>query len=385
MPLFYTENGFLSAAAHGDMETLKKYVASPKATTLRHATDDDGRTALHRAIENGHIAAAALLLDTGADIFAKTKSGRSALHLAAPLPQPDMLIFLLKHTPELDPNAQTNDKDSPLQNATHRNRAENARILLEAGASAHDRKALLYAFRYGYTDIADLLLTRGADPTVLIDEYYGFRPLHFIAQNGNLPTFELLMKQNNIDLDARSKDGNTALHQAAYNGYVPIVEALIAAGAKLDIENSDGLTPAELALKKDKTQAAKIIQQALREQQEKATRESLYAVPGTPTLPAGTKESESWVRLGTDKIAHIGVYPTLERKLTTIFNFSTQERLTISENLRTGTENTLPPQSFESLPDAALDAAYTAFQQQGGTAERNQTFKKKLSGKPGLT
>ncbi len=385
MPLFYTENGFISAAAQGDMETLKKYVASPKVATLRYATDDDGRTALHRAVENGHVAAARLLLEKGSDIFAKTKSGRGVLHMAAGLPQPDMLAFLLEHTPDLDANAQTNDKDSPLHMAVYRNRIENTRLLLEAGAPANDRKALLSAFRYGHSEIADMLLTRGADPRAISDEYYSYRPLHYIAQNGNLQLLELLLKQDNIDLDARSKDGNTALHQAAYNGYVPIVEALVAAGATLDIENGDGLTPVELALKKDKTQAAKIIQQAQREQQEKATRESLYSVPGVTALAPGAQDTENWVRLGTDKIAHIGVYPTLERKLTEIFNFSTQERLTISENLRTGTENTLPPQGFDSLPDAALDAAYAAFEQQGGTAERNHAFKKKLSGKPGLT
>src|SRR5690606_13305739 len=125
------------------------------------------------------------------------------------------------------------------------------------------------------------------------------------------------------ELNARSKDGNTPLHLAAYNGHLSAVEALMAAGADLTIENGDGLTAADVALKKDKGRIAKILQQAQRETQEKAERQALYAVPRAQESDDGATR-ESWLRLGADKVAHIGVYPALERKLTEIFSFSSR-------------------------------------------------------------
>lgn len=369
----------MTAAKKGDLETLKKYLATDKAAAMLKVQDEEGYTALHRAVERNHMDVVELLASSGADINARTNGNRTALHLAAGLEKPDMLSWLLAKG--LKPEAKlTSTKDSPLAIACYRNRADNVRLLLDADADINDSKAITTAFSYGHSEICTLLVERGIDLSAT-DDYYRNTPLHVVASGGNMHLLTLLLKQDGVDLDARNKSGSTALHLAAYSGHTMLVEALIEAGANLEIENTDGLAAADVALKNGKDQPAKIIQKKLREKLETTEKQTLYAIPAV-THDTG-EDRETWLRLGEDKIAHIGVYPALERKLTEIFNFATQERLTISENLRTGVENTLPPQPFDTLPESAVDAAYKAFEKQGGTAERPPVLtKKQLSAKP---
>lgn len=48
-----------------------------------HASDSDGECPLHYAAASGHMAAAELLLDRGADLRAASSGGSTALGLAA--------------------------------------------------------------------------------------------------------------------------------------------------------------------------------------------------------------------------------------------------------------------------------------------------------------
>lgn len=48
---------------------------------------------------------------------------------------------------------------------------------------------------------------------------------------------------NGTDLSARGVLGRTALHYAAVFGYLTIIEALVTAGAKIDLQDNDGYTP----------------------------------------------------------------------------------------------------------------------------------------------
>jgi cytohesin len=377
MPLFYSEKGFLKAARNGDVETLKKYLATDKAGAMLAIKDEHGLTALHLAATYAHLDCFKLLLAAGADLHAKTMDNKTMLHLVARHVHSDFIAIVLQSG--LKPDARlSGNTDSPLAIAAGHNRADSVRQLLEAGADINDRAAVITAFRNGYNEIAEMLTEKGADIN-LPDDYYQYTPLHFIASNGNMRLFHLLLAQGNIGLDAKSKDGSTPLHLAAYNGHIMLVEALVKAGADTDIENNEGLTAADVALKRGQQQAAKIIQQKMREKTETTEKQTLYAVPAAADT---SEDRETWLRIGNDKIAHIGIYPALERKLTDIFNFATRERLTISENLRTGVENTLPPQPFDMLPETALDVAFDAYQAQGGKISRDIVVKKQLSAKP---
>ena len=52
-----------------------------------------------------------------------------------------------------------------------------------------------------------------------------------------------LQKDPNFDINAKDKDGRTALHYAAFHGTPETVQALIAVGADVNAKDKDGLTP----------------------------------------------------------------------------------------------------------------------------------------------
>lgn len=59
-------------------------------------------------------------------------------------------------------------------------------------------------------------------------------PLHGAANSGNLAVVrQLLERDPDLDLEIRGKGGWTALHVAVYKGHLPVVEALLAAGAQI--------------------------------------------------------------------------------------------------------------------------------------------------------
>jgi len=67
-----------------------------------------------------------------------------------------------------------------------------------------------------------------------------------------LQALELLLAAG-ANPNVKAPDGSTPLHQAVQEEQVPIIRALVAAGAKLDAVNKDNLTPLLLAEKPKKT------------------------------------------------------------------------------------------------------------------------------------
>src|SRR3990172_41141 len=92
-----------------------------------------------------------------------------------------------------------------------------------------------------------------------------------------------------------------------------------------------------------------------------------------PELPneIPNETTETWVRMGSKSVAHVGVYPDAQRKLTDIFNFESRQHILVNENLKTRAEIMTPPASFDSLPQATLEKALEEFAKAGGAADRD--------------
>jgi len=82
------------------------------------------------------------------------------------------------------------------------------------------------------------------------------------------------------DLNEKNSSGWTALHLAAMNGNVPIVQALIAGGADDSVTGPDGKTPLEVALQKRQTGVVEYLQ-------------SRKENPGRQLIDGGTGVSEA--------------------------------------------------------------------------------------------
>jgi ankyrin repeat protein len=132
-------------------------------------------TALHRAAESGRLQVVQLLIEHNADIHARTKSGKSPLHVAAnPWNQDDqidIMQILLDHG--ANPNARDDDNATPLHHSSwggvveRKGTVEGTRLLLKHGAviDAEDndgRTPLQLALEHGCEDIAICLKEHGA-------------------------------------------------------------------------------------------------------------------------------------------------------------------------------------------------------------------------------
>jgi len=135
-----------------------------------NAKTNDGRTPLHRAAENNAAEAAALLIQHGADVNAKTDDGRTPLYLAAGSNVAEVVTLLIQHG--ADVNAKTDDGRTPLHWAAWHNAAEAAAVLIQLGADVNAKNGngvtpLRWAVGKNAAAAAALLIQHGAKKTGL--------------------------------------------------------------------------------------------------------------------------------------------------------------------------------------------------------------------------
>jgi ankyrin repeat protein len=94
-------NNAFAAASAGDLDTLRSELNDDP--TLIKATEWDGRSLLHDAVDKSQLNAAKLLLDKNANIDAVTTDGRTALHMAAQHGDIPMITLLLEHGAKINP------------------------------------------------------------------------------------------------------------------------------------------------------------------------------------------------------------------------------------------------------------------------------------------
>ena len=92
---------------------------------------------------------------------------------------------------------------------------------------------------------ARLLLDAGADLDVISRNDFAVAPLNSAAA-GRIPV-ALLLVERGADVNVQQRHGWTALHAAAHNGSMELLEALLAAGADLTLTTDDGVTALETA------------------------------------------------------------------------------------------------------------------------------------------
>lgn len=72
-------------------------------------------------------------------------------------------------------------------------------------------------------------------------------PLHYAAEGGHAEVAELLITKG-ADVNARATmDGRTALHWAAFYGHIAVAEVLVTRGADANAKDDEGDTPLQIA------------------------------------------------------------------------------------------------------------------------------------------
>ncbi|HEV7424747.1 MAG TPA: ankyrin repeat domain-containing protein [Thermoanaerobaculia bacterium] len=133
--------------------------------------------------------------------------------------------------------------------------------LLPAASAEEIGKGFVWACEYGHNDIVTFLLDRGVDPA--FGGGAGMTGLHLAAHEGQLDTVKLLLAHNAL-LEVKNSYGGTVLDQTLWSAvnhprpaHREIVEALIAAGAKVEDDWLTGIAAIDELLRAAPMQRAR--------------------------------------------------------------------------------------------------------------------------------
>ncbi|KAF2965113.1 hypothetical protein GQX73_g8449 [Xylaria multiplex] len=237
-----------AAVEGGHLEVAKRLIAAK--VDINTATKD-GESALCIAARCGHIEIVNILLATGADVNAAAADlyGKTALQAAAKGGNIEIVKMLLAAKADINAAAVNESGQTALQAAAKGGNIEIVKILLAAkadinAANKHGYTALQAAAENGHIEIVDILLISGAD--VNAADSYGQTALQAAAEYGHIKIVGMLLAAK-ADVNVVTYNGYTALQKAARNGRTEIVKTLLAAKADANAAPSYGRTALQAA------------------------------------------------------------------------------------------------------------------------------------------
>ena len=179
-------------------------------------------------------------LESGADVTATDRHGRTMLHWAAKCSDKTGVFELLLRNGS-DVNAGMISRETPLWDAIDgSNSLEVMEFLLDHGAAFGDWTFVRSA-RHDDPAVITLLLDRGADIRARSEGNNTI--LHTALDIHGLNVLEMLIERG-ADIHAKNDFRETPLHRAAFNREDPrVVELLLDLGADINVKARDGDAP----------------------------------------------------------------------------------------------------------------------------------------------
>ncbi|KAI8259523.1 hypothetical protein K4K58_002581 [Colletotrichum sp. SAR11_239] len=138
-------------------------------------------------------------------------------------------------------------------------------LLLDHGANINEQdnnsgNALMRAVDYDESEAVELLVKRGIDTTHR--DVYGRTALHSSSCNRSWRSMEYLLHVTDLDVNLRGRSGETPLHDSAWKLDARGASILVNAGARCDIKNSDGQTPVDIVMLRNRPDILDILRRA---------------------------------------------------------------------------------------------------------------------------
>lgn len=277
----YKTTPLLSAVVSNNFEITKFLV--DMGADLNVKNDADDKTPLHIAVFSNNIDIAKLLVNAGANINAMDKDKTTPLHVAVRSNNFEITKLLLSSGANIHATSVSFDVLSPLEMVLESKNLVLFKLFLDFVTDSNSAGDANYAILHqaaslGNSHIVKLLLDAGAD--VNVKNCHGYTPLHEAIESNNMGVLKVLIDAGadfktlnedketllhfvidsnmhfitldvieflislGIDVNAKDKNGNTALHKTCEKlEDLGIIKVLIAAGADASIKNQDGETP----------------------------------------------------------------------------------------------------------------------------------------------
>ena len=228
----------IDALRDGNREAVDRLIGETSEVT---ATEADGSTPLHWAIELGQTDVAKKLITAGADVNAATRFNVTPLHLAALHGNAEVIQALVDAG--VDPNSTALEGETALMTAALNGSTDALRALLRNGANVNDREpehgqtALMWAAGKGNSDAIKLLIEYGAP--VSAESSGGYSALMLAVLNDRMDAVETLLDLG-ANIEDSIPDGTTALNVAILNGHYDLASMLLDRGADPNAKDARG-------------------------------------------------------------------------------------------------------------------------------------------------
>lgn len=228
------------------------------------AQDRAGWSTLIRAAIRGHIPMIQLLLDRGADPLQGTIGDRLPLHFASEEGHTDAVRLLLEQ-PKVDPNARDTYGKVAIFYSADKGHEAVVKLLLKCKdiepnpLNIDGFSPLLQTIFGDHIPIVMLLLARSDVSPNEADKMYNQTPLWMAVTYNEGEMVPHFLSRQDLDINAGSRFGETALGRCARQGYETSLKMIIEAGADINIAKEDGQTPLSAAAAEGQERALEIL------------------------------------------------------------------------------------------------------------------------------
>lgn len=210
-----SEPTLIQSVKDGDVSAVKRLLRA--GSSLVNASDEYLKTPLHWAAQHDHYQIAEMLLDAGADLEATTSWGATPFDWAATMGSTKVAdLFLARGA-----------KGMNLVAAASLGKLQLVRDFLDSGGSLTFPRRVVTS-EPNDEFVADSARAKG---DVISDAFYS------ACRNGHTDVAKLLLERG-ADVNAKGILGGTGLHWAAINGHKDTVAFLLAHGADLTIRDA---------------------------------------------------------------------------------------------------------------------------------------------------
>lgn len=228
---------------------------------LSQAESDD----FHWLVERGDVAGVTRLLEAGADPEQVSRLNTRPLELAAANGHVQLINLLIASG--ADSNAVDAVGETMLMSAVRSGELEAVQTLLELGADVNRRDrefqqtALMFAARAGFDEIADVMITAGAE--IDTQTRIGPEPRWILPNSRPGFSFGVGIVRGGLPVDRGMRPfqngGMTALLYAVREGHTAVADRLLKAGADINGTEANEITPLLMAISNARVETATLL------------------------------------------------------------------------------------------------------------------------------